>query len=171
MTNEGIKKCFAVLNGAYMNFYKSTSKEDWMLMKETWNIQFNNCADLSVFTALQKAISVSEYPPTIASIKKHMLPDTHMSAEEMWDILLKAGSNGLYNSIEEWEKLPDSIKKITTPNTIREIALSNYNSLPYIKKDVFNAYENLKVDENQKLLTNTLGLLQIEEEYEQNRKE
>lgn len=153
MTEEGIKKCFAVLNGAYMGFYRNMSSNDWALMKETWGIQFNNCEDLDVFRAVQICISKSEFPPSIAAIKKAMMPEDDENEEEVWQVLLKAGRNGGYESWREWEKLPEKLKAVTTPATIHEIAMADNETLHFIKKDILETYKTKKAKQVDKLLT------------------
>lgn len=161
MTNEGIKKCLGALSGAYPNMYKSMSPNDWLLMKETWSIQFKNADDLLVFSALQDAISTSEFPPSIATIKKNMMPQDNVNEEQIWSLLLRAGSNGNYGSQDEWDKLPKDLQDITTPGTIKEIARADDNSLQFIKRDILKSYKDHKANQNNLQLTSSTEIKMI----------
>ena len=152
MTKDGIKKCVRLLQLSFPNTYKNFSTEDLQMLMEVWNLQFKNCEDLPVFSALNKVISTSEYPPTFAEIKKNLMGDEYENEEEVWSLLLTAGRNGIYGSDEEWEKLPERLKKVTTPGTIKEIALSDNESLQFIKRDVLRDYRNYKEHETNRQL-------------------
>ena len=152
MTRDGIKKCIRLVQLSFPNTYKNFSMEDLQMLMEVWNVQFKNCDDLPVFSALNEVISTSEYPPTFADIKKAMLGNEYENEEELWALLLDAGRNGIYGADEEWERLPEKLKRITTPGTIKEIALSDNESLQYIKRDVLRDYRNYKETEFNKQL-------------------
>ena len=139
MTDEGIKKCFGALQGAYRSFYKDNTQNDWTIMKEVWQIQFGNADDREVFYALNRCLSKCKYPPSIAEIKMELMPEDDFNEEEAWAMILKAGKNGNYEAEQEWEKLPNEIKSVTTPGTIREIALAEDGDVPFIKRDVMNS--------------------------------
>lgn len=153
MTKDGIKKCVRVLQLSFPNTYKNFSMEDLQMLMEVWDLQFKNCDDFSVFTALNEAVSTSEYPPTFGEIKKHLLHDVGESDEVVWGTLLKAGRNGLHGAVEEWEKLPEDLRSVTTPGTIREIALSDNESLQFIKRDVMNSYRTQRERKTSALLS------------------
>lgn len=147
MTDEGIKKCFGALNGAYKNSYKEMTAGDWSIMKEVWQIQFANADDLAVFIALNKCVSKCKFPPSIAEIKEAMLPEDDFNEEEAWDLVWEAGKNGNYGAYEEYEKLPETIRSIITPGTLMEIANADNESLRFIKRDVV---ERLRIKHKKK---------------------
>ena len=158
MTDEGIVKCLAALNGAYITMYKNMTPNDWKIMKDTWKIQFSKLDDVTVFGALQEAISTSEFPPSIATIKKHIFKETEINEEEVWSRLLQAGRNGSYGSLEEWNKLPEDLKAITTPETIREIAMADDDAIQFIKKDILKNYHSHKNTTREKLITGSVDI-------------
>lgn len=136
MTDKGIKKCFGALQGAYKSFYKDNTTNDWVIMKEVWQIQFGNADDREVFFALNKCFSTCKYPPSIAEIKQAMLPEDDFNEEEEWGILLRASRANRDDAYEQWEKLPEDLKKLTTPNTLMEIGRADDEAVRFIKKDV-----------------------------------
>ena len=162
MTDEGIKKCFGLLQGAYKAFYKDYTTNDWVLMKEVWQMQFGNCEDLDVFAALGQAISECDYPPSIAKVKKIMVPEVSINEEEEWKLLLKASRNNLQFAQEEWEKLPEDFKKVTTPYTLVEIGRADDESVRFIKKDIMAAYRKVKEKSREDLLISFNKVPQLE---------
>lgn len=170
MTKEGIKKCIALLTVMYPNTYKDFRAEQYDALVQGWGIQFNQCEDLDVWVALNKVISVSSFPPSIAEIKAQMVDDDDLSAEEVWEIIAKAGKNGLYGAEEEYQKLPERIRKIIRPGTLKEIAMADSESLHFIKKDILAEYKasGKKEAEAQKIQLGDKRLLQIEQKGEDN---
>ena len=144
MTREGIKKCVRLLQLTFPNTYRSFTSDDLSMLIEVWSLQFRNVDDVQVFSAVNSVISMSDYPPTIAEIKRQLIGEHEENEEEVWYDLLEAGSNGIYGAEEEWEKLPESIKAITTPWTLREIALADSSSLRFIKKEIMESYRSYK---------------------------
>ena len=142
MTRDGIKKCIKELQLSYQNVYNKFSVDDMKMLIEVWELQFRDFDDVEVFSALNECISTSEYPPTIATIKRCAIREPETNEEEVWDTLLCAGRNGLYGSYEEWERLPEDLKAITTPETIKEIALADDEALRYIKHDILGNFRS-----------------------------
>ena len=141
MTKEGIKKCLRALQVSYPNTYKGYGAESWRDLASIWEIQFHNCEDEAVFIALNKSFATNEFPPSYSEIKKNLVGKRNeLSNEDIWALLLKAGRNGLYHAEEEYAKLPESVRKVVTPGTIKEIAMADDESLRYIKRDIMNDY-------------------------------
>lgn len=153
MTRDGIKKCIKAIQLSYQNAYKSFTGDDLKMLIEVWGLQFRNADDVAVFRAVNQAISTNDYPPSIAEIKRNLMGMDEINEEEMWSLLLIAGSNGIYGSEEEWEKLPEDLKAVTTPWTIREIALADNDSLHYIKKDILASLRYHKKKKTEALLS------------------
>jgi hypothetical protein len=149
MTREGIKKCVRLLQLTFPNTYKTFVAEDLSMLIEAWDLQFKGANDVEVFSALNKAISNSKFPPSIAEIKEYMLPEETVNEEEVWEIVLEAGRNGLYGSYEEWEGLPEDIKAVTSPSTLREIALADSDDLRFIKRDIMSSWKNKRAKDRQ----------------------
>jgi hypothetical protein len=60
----------AILKASYPNFYKNLSQEDAQGIVSVWSMQFADMSAEVVFMALNKAVSISKYPPTIAEVKE-----------------------------------------------------------------------------------------------------
>ena len=163
MTKDGIKKCIKELTVVYPNTYKAFSQDDLMGLIQTWDVQFKGCEDLQVWAALNKAISFCKFPPSIAEIKEHLITEERESDESVWEKLMKAGRNSLYGSEEEYQKLPESIRRVVTPGTLKEIALADYETLRFIRRDILNDYHSFKSSDREKKLLMTASNLMIEE--------
>ena len=106
----------SVLQAAYPAFYKDFGDGDLNGIVNLWTEMFKDDDLRSVMAATQALIStkVEGYPPTIGAIKErlHMIrtPD-EMSDKEAWKLVIKACRNGYYNSVEEFEKLPEVIQR------------------------------------------------------------
>ena len=145
MKREEVQKCLKTIDTAFRNCYKEYSNDDMRLLIDVWMAQFANCDGTEVMKAVMQYISTGRYAPTIADIKDILLNrGEQYSDEEVWELVKKAGRNGLYASEEEWAKLPEQVRKAIRPNTIMEIARSDNESLGYIKKDVLNAYHSVQ---------------------------
>jgi len=162
MTKNGIIKCLFLLQGAYPTTYKNYTKEDWELATELWNIQFNGCEDLLVWKALNETISESEFPPTIAGIKKHLVKEESYNEEEDWRLLLKAGRNDIEYAREEWDKLPELFKKVTTPQTLVDIGRASDEAVKFIKRDIMAAYREQRTKAQSELLISFNKVPQLE---------
>lgn len=165
MTREGIKKCIALLTVTYPNTYKDFKAEQYDALIQGWRIQFNQCDDLDVWVALNRVISVSSFPPSIAEIKEKMIDDNSPSGEEVWETILKAGRNGNYGAEEEYQKLPEEIRRVIRPGTLKEIAMADDESLRFIKKDILADLRNERKKQAgaDKISLGDKRLLQIEQ--------
>lgn len=151
MTKEGIQKCIRLLTVTYPNTYKQFSEDEFKDLFQVWGIQFRNCDDITVWSALNQCLD-REFPPSFGEIKSRLLSGERASDEELWALLLKAGRNGIYGSQEEWEKLPEDLRRIVTPGTIREIALAGNEDLRFIKRDIIREYRVYEEKRNETMM-------------------
>lgn len=169
MTKMGIAQCISLIKITFPHYYMNfTEKEMEALIKE-WNVQFKNDEDKDIYMALQKCISLSTYPPSIASIKEKLYEsiDDGKSAEEMWELVREASHNSIYNSYKEWTNLPKDVQKIISEADLRDIALSNTESIRFIKKDFIESYrrykENKKISFIETSISNNIKTIQMDE--------
>lgn len=154
MTKDGAYKCFALLNMVYQNQFNYKERELLALSQE-WTIQFKMFEDIDVYKAIQGWISISRYLPTIADIKSMILEleeEDDLSGEEAWSLVYSSGTRANYYAQEEWNKLPDSLKKIVSKDTLKQIANADNGSLRFIKKDFLESYKGAKESLKRKLL-------------------
>lgn len=116
---------------------------------DLWKTQFNGVEDEEVLNAVNILISTNKYPPTIADIKEQFQKYDYIPDELIWQLVLDAGSNANYNAQEEYDKLPEKIKKVVSVGELKEIALSSNENLVFIRKrilDDYHHYTNIQND-------------------------
>ena len=110
------------LQTAYPSFYRGMSREQMEAAVKLWQDQFANVEYKMVEAAVRAIIStrVESYPPTIGTVNEMILNLTSPAMNEMeaWGYLRKALRNGIYGYKEEWERLPEPIKKVVSPDQI-----------------------------------------------------
>ena len=129
MTREETIRIMAVLKAAYPNYYKGMGREEANGVVALWQEMFAD-DDYPIVAAAVKAHIASDikgFPPHIGAIRdaitKLMRPD-EMTEMEAWGMISKALSNSGYNSREEFDKLPEVLRRIVgSPNRLREWAL------------------------------------------------
>lgn len=107
MTKKETAQILAILKAAYPNFYKDMSAEEAQGTISVWALQFADLPADIVLMALNKAISTSKFPPTIAEIKDKM----KSIYWEAYDKLNPMFDNAPLS--EEEEKMYDRIFKVT----------------------------------------------------------
>lgn len=70
MNKEETTKILAILKAAYPNNYKGMTETDARATVNVWRTEFSSIPADVVLIAVYKAISVSEFPPTVAAIRK-----------------------------------------------------------------------------------------------------
>lgn len=148
-------KILAVLKATYPNFYKDMSKQEINDTINIWSEMFKEEPYELITIVIKEVIATSEYPPTIATIKKKLYELTHInedSSSELWERLLKAIRNGYYGSEQEFKMLPDIIKEfLGSPEQLRSIAEMDSETIHSVVKGQFlRQIENLKERVRQK---------------------
>lgn len=129
MTRNETLQILGILKIAYPAFYKNITKEEAEKIVELWHSMFESDDVLLVINAVKAFIATDDkgYPPVIGVIKKKIrdiLQPATMTELEAWEYIKKAVSNSLYNSKNEFDRLPPTIQKIVgSHNILREWAL------------------------------------------------
>ena len=93
--------------------------------------------------ATQKYMMQSEYPPTIAGLRKKAAEITapiqeDMSELEAWSLVRKALSNSGYNAEAEFDKLPELCQKaVGNSANLREMALMDIDTVNSVEQSHF----------------------------------
>ena len=134
MTINDAQKLIAVIIAAYRNFYKDIPQIELDAQYELWASIFADYEYKDVNNALVSYIATdnSGYPPPpgkimdmIYKLNEIVSPDKYPNEIEAWSMVYKAICNSGYNSVQEFEKLPEIIQKtIKSPAYLREIALA-----------------------------------------------
>ena len=83
MTREETIKVLAILKAAYPNSYKNMTKEEANGTVGIWSVQFAKYPAELVMAAVNKIISISTFPPSIAEVKEKISG----MYWEIWEIL------------------------------------------------------------------------------------
>lgn len=135
MDRSDVLKIMAVLRGAYPAFYRDISKAEANDTVNLWMDMFADSDSSIVGAAVKSLISADTkgFPPTIGQVKEKMrfiLSKNEMSAQEAWNLVLKAVRNSLYSAGKEFDKLPEGVQRLVgSPNQLREWAMMDVGAL------------------------------------------
>ena len=157
MTYDETLKVFAVLKANYSNFYKNITKQDAEAQVNLWNEMFADDTYTAVGAAVKAYIATdtSGYPPNVGKIKNYLLKfmqaEDEMTEIEAANRVLKAVERGIYNSVEEFEKLPETLKRLVGSATrLREWALMNSDELnSIVASNLMRSYRAVRESERQ----------------------
>jgi hypothetical protein len=115
-----------MIKTAYRNFYKDLTKEEAEQLIDLWAELFESDPVNQVTEAVKSLIYSLQFPPTIADVKgKLSLINTKpsMSAVEAWGLIAEATQDSLYNSVEQFNKLPALVQRLVgSPTQLKEWA-------------------------------------------------
>lgn len=123
----------AIIKVAYPNSFNKFTKQDIEMLAKLWEIQFKDYDYKLVMNAVNTIIStdLNDFMPTIARIKevcRNLANPNQMSEVEAWQCVKNALSNSIYNSKEEFNKLPTICQKIVgSPRQLREWCMLDIN--------------------------------------------
>ena len=135
MDRSDVLKIMAVLRGAYPAFYRDISKAEANDTVNLWMDMFADSDSSIVGAAVKSLISADTkgFAPTIGQVKEKMrfiLSKNEMSAQEAWNLVLKAVRNSLYGAGKEFDKLPERLQRLVgSPNQLREWAMMDAGAL------------------------------------------
>lgn len=135
MERNEVLQIMAVLRGAYPQFYRDLTRKEAEDTVNLWHAMFAD-DDASLVGAAVKAIIVSdtrEFPPNIGIVKEKMREMTQpkeLTEAEAWGLVSKAVRNSIWDSKEEFDKLPQDIQKLVgSPSQLREWAMMDSGAL------------------------------------------
>lgn len=135
MTREDAITILSVLKAAYPNFYRGMTRIDANATIDLWETMFDT-EDAALVGAAVKTFIASDskgFPPSIGEVKEKIRKLTQpeeMTEAEAWGIIGKAVSNSLYSSQKEFDKLPDTLKRLVgSPNQLKEWAMIDSDTL------------------------------------------
>lgn len=161
-------KIMAVLRGAYPRYYASVSREDLETVVALWTEMFSEEPYEIVAAAVKALIAgdVKGFPPHIGAVKERIYQLTRpheMTELEAWGYVAKAVRNSLYNSREEFEKLPSLVQRLVgSPNQLRTWAMIDTDSLETVVQSNFmRSFKNRaqSVKDYQKLPQTVRGMV------------
>jgi hypothetical protein len=141
MTFDETLKTLAIMKAAYPKFYIGMSKSDLDGIVSLWSSKFADEPYQLVQMAVNALLDTLQYPPTIADVKgkiRLLTTQDAMSEMEAWGMVRKAIANGNYHSEQEYERLPDALKKVVgSPVMLRQWAMLDISELETVVQSNF----------------------------------
>ena len=135
MTDTETLKILAVLRGAYPAFYRDMQRKEAERVAALWAEMFRE-EPYEIVAAAVKALIVCDekgYPPHIGAVKARIRQITapqEMTEAEAWGLVNKAISRSIYNSRQEFEKLPKLIQGVVGgPSQLRDWAVMDADTV------------------------------------------
>ena len=144
MTREETSQMLSLLKAAYPNFYSRMTAKDAMATLNLWADMFAGDDVGVVKFALHRLIEThSGFPPDIAEVKKRIRELVQASTgeptdEELWRLLRKAVTNGVYGAKEEFDSLPPVLRRyLGDSSALRDMAMQDEKTLDTVVKGQF----------------------------------
>lgn len=137
MTSKGIIDCIKLLCDAYPNYHPN--KEGALNL---WSAAFRKFDDRTVQEAVTQWIitDTSGFAPVIGQIVSNIFSEGRevMSEVEAWGCVSKALRNSIYGAEEEFEKLPEPVKRVVgNPDRLKEWAALNESEVQTVVSSNF----------------------------------
>ena len=136
MTREQTKKMILYLHMAYRDF---CGDKDLTSVVNIWHDAFKDYDVKVVEIAAKNYVKTNEFAPTIAGIMKQIRQISKTETEtDLWALIQKAASNGIYNSAEEFEKLPPECQSfIGSADALKELSQIDMATMETVVKGQF----------------------------------
>ncbi len=130
MTRDDVIKTLSLLKAAYPAFYAKMPARDVENAVALWVDMFADDDPRVIALAVKGCIETHDgYPPSIAAIKnraKQLVREASdaPATDDLWTMFSRACSNGIYNSTEEFEKLPYVLQRFAgSPRALYDYAI------------------------------------------------
>lgn len=136
MTREETKKMILYLHMAYRDF---CGDKDLTSVVNIWHDAFKDYDVKVVEIAAKNYVKTNEFAPTIAGIMKQIRQISKTETEtDLWALIQKAASNGIYNSAEEFEKLPPECQSfVGSADALKELSQIDMATMETVVKGQF----------------------------------
>lgn len=129
MTRTEVIKILAIIKVAYPNSYNNFGDKDNQALVALWELQFKDYEANVVMNALNTIIATdsSAFAPPIGRIKEviyKLSTKNELSENDAWNAVRKALRNSMYNSQEEFKKLPAEVQDtLGSASRLRDMAM------------------------------------------------
>ena len=158
MNREETLSLLAVLKAAYPTFYKDMKRSEAEGIVDLWTAMFADDPVDLVAIAVKAFIAndTKGFPPHIGAIKESITKlksSDELTEMEAWGLVQNALRNALYNSKEEFDKLPHEIQRLVgSPNQLREWAMMEADSVNSVVASNFQRSYKVRMKSNRELL-------------------
>ena len=122
MTKAETMKILAVLKVAYPAHFQKQDYEEKKQMVELWTLMFADWSYAAMDAAVRAHIATSKFPPSVAEITEQLQkfsPTKALGEAAAWGCVSRAIRNSAYRAGEEWEKLPEQVQQVVSPELLR----------------------------------------------------
>lgn len=143
MTRDEVKKIIGIISCSYPNFKPAV---DMGFMVDTWTALLSDMEYKDVSKNLTRYIQsdTSGFAPSIGELRAMSVTE-YPSELEAWAIVRRSISNSLYDSNEEFAKLPDILKRaVGSPDNLYHWARMDSETLGSVEQSHFiNVYRSV----------------------------
>ena len=132
MTKQDIYQLFGLLQAVYPDAFRGLSDTAAQVKLNVWQDIFRDDPPEQVMAAARTFISRDKkgFMPVPGQLKEILAGDNAMGEQEAWALVTKALRRSTYYSHEEFEKLPQPIRRaLGTADTLRSWAQVNVSEL------------------------------------------
>lgn len=143
MTREDTVKIMAVIKVAYPGYYKDASKVDIAAAVNLWFSMLSDEPYGVVETAIKRLIAVNKWPPTISEVLEQIAAvksggACYLDEMEAWALVSRAIRNCGYKSHDEFQKLPELVRRSIGSHTqLHEWALMDISTVQSVVQSNF----------------------------------
>ncbi len=122
MTKEETAKIMSVLEVAFPRYYAGQGEDKKRQALNLWHLMLREYPYDLVAMAVKATIANNVFPPVISEIIEKIQTIKNggdMTELEAWGHISKAIRSSVYRSQEEWEKLPEELRRVVTPDLLR----------------------------------------------------
>lgn len=158
MTDQDVAKMFYMVKAAYPRMYKDFSVQDAKNYIDAWCMVFKDIPAEQGFKALKVYMSTETtgFPPSPGQIMDcihRLTPDDIPNEMAAWTLVDKAVRNSNYNAEEEFEKLPQIIRRaVRNPARLREWAQMDVATYQTVEQSNFMRTYRAEVENERKNL-------------------
>lgn len=143
MTMQETAQIMDILAVAYPQFYNGRNAPDQKKALALWSSMFAD-DDARIVAAAVKALIATDtgsFPPSIGAVKgkiRSITEQHEMTEGEAWGLVFRAISRSSYHASEEFEKLPEMLKRLVgSPNQLRDWAMMDSDTVQAVVSSNF----------------------------------
>ena len=165
--DESTKICY-VIQQAYPEQYRDFDRQATETMIDLWAMMLEGYSYEQANAGLRMFMrsDIKGFPPkpgqVIHQIEKLKPQDeSQMTEAQAWAVIYKAITNSSYNAQEEFDRLPDVLKRAAgSPTNLREWAMMDEESLSVIESNVMRSYRAAaKTAQEEKLIPESIRVM------------
>lgn len=136
MTKEQTIKIMEYFEAAYKGFYEGKDTRRTLLV---WHDALQDEDPKIVQAAAKSYVRTHEFAPTVAGLLNQItLIKETMTDTDMWGLIYKAASKGLYNADEEYKKLPPECQSfLGSASALKDLAQTDTGTMNTVVKGQF----------------------------------